>query len=451
MQKNWRDRLKAINTAESFWLLNCHISQSLLPQTTWQQITRNGLCLVDLEIQQGKISQIVDAGGSNLEQINQIDLQKKIVLPCFSDLHTHLDKGHIWERSPNLDGTFQTALDTAIADSQQFWQGEDVYRRMEFSLKCAYAYGTKAIRTHLDSFGEQAKISWQVFQDLQQQWQDRLELQAVSLVSLDYYQTPEGVALADLVAEYGGVLGGVLYINPQLDGQIETLFKLAKERDLDLDLHVDENGDPDSICLAKVAEAAIKYQFSGKIVCGHCCSLAVQSPEEVTRTIELVKQAGITVVSLPMCNLYLQDRTYQQEKQSQKPITPIWRGVTRVHELQQSGVSVAFASDNTRDPFYGFGDLDMWEVLQQATRIAHLDCDYNYWIRSVTQTPAQAMGLEPPVFKLGTAADLVIFPGRYYSELLSRSQHQRVIIRDGQIIDPILPEYTELDDLVGSI
>ena len=448
MSVKLKDYSSLINDSECYWLLNCHSPKSLLPPKNWQQITRNGLCVVDLQIQQGKISQIVDAGKSNSEQTKQLDLQKKIVLPCFSDLHTHLDKGHIWERSPNLDGTFQTALNTAIADSQQFWQAEDVYRRMDFSLKCAYAYGTKAIRTHLDSFGGQAAISWQVFHDLRHKWQDKLVLQAVSLVSLDYYQTPEGVALANLVQGYGGILGGVLYINPELDGQIETLFKLAAERNLDLDLHVDENGDPNSICLAKVAEAAIKYQFSGKIVCGHCCSLAVQSPIEMARTVELVKQAGITVVSLPMCNLYLQDRQYND---SQYAKTPIWRGVTRVHELQQNDVPVAFASDNTRDPFYSFGDLDMWEVFQQATRIAHLDCDYDYWVKSITQTPTQVMGLETYGFSLGTTADLVIFPSRYYSELLSRSQYQRVIIRDGQIINSILPEYTELDDLVGLI
>jgi cytosine/creatinine deaminase len=434
-----------IDNCDSYWLLNAHIPLSLLPEKNFQAITRDGLCLVDLEIERGVIKQVIASGSQNVDK-QQIDLQKKIILPCFVDVHTHLDKGHIWQRSPNLDGTFNTALETASRDAGRYWHYEDVYRRMEFSLKCAYARGTKAIRTHIDSFGEQADFSLNVFADLQQQWQGKIELQAVSLVSLDYYQTCQGVALTNKIKKINGILGGVLYIQPEIDTQIDTVFNLARERNLDLDFHVDENGDPDSTCLQKVAEAAIAHDFQGKIVCGHCCSLAVQSPERVAKTIDLVQQANIAIVSLPMCNLYLQDRQYNS---FQQPLTPHWRGITRVHELQQNGVEVAFASDNTRDPFYGFGDLDLLEVFEQAVRIAHLDSNYNYWINSVTQTPAKIMGLaNTGKIRAGISADLIIFKARYYSELLSRSQHERIVLRSGQAIDTTLPDYSELDDLI---
>ena len=60
-------------------------------------------------------------------------------------------------------------------------------------------------------------------------------------------------------------------------------------------------------------------------------------------------KAGISVVSLPMCNLYLQDRRTDGT-------TPRWRGVTLLHEMKARGIKVAIASDNTRDPFYAYGD-----------------------------------------------------------------------------------------------
>ena len=178
---------------KSYWLTNAHIPESLIPEKNYDLKTREGLCLVDIFIEQGKLKQVTPANEVKDNYIKQINLNKKIVLPCFIDLHTHLDKGHIWQRSPNLDGTFDTALKTIMGDAQQYWQTEDLLRRMEFSLKSAYAYGTKAIRTHIDSFGQQADISWQVLQDLQQKWQEKITLQGVSLVSLDYYQTGAGV------------------------------------------------------------------------------------------------------------------------------------------------------------------------------------------------------------------------------------------------------------------
>ncbi len=439
-----------IPTSQNYWIKNAQVPASLIVGGDFNQ-TKEGLCLVDLEIAQGAIAQIVPAGNSAASDTQMIDWRKGQVWPCFVDMHTHLDKGHIWERcalmrpaslTPNPDGTFASALETVKTDREKYWQAEDVYRRLEFGLKCSYAHGTKAIRTHIDSFGEQAAISLSVFKALQTEWENRVTLQAVSLVTLDYYQTPEGVALADRIAEIGGILGGVAYMHPDLEAQLDTVFSLAKERGLDLDFHTDETDDPNSICLQKVAEAALRHEFTGQIVCGHCCSLAVQTPEVVAKTLDLVKQARIGIVSLPMCNLYLQDR--------QPNRTPRWRGVTILQELKQHGIPTTVASDNCRDPFYGFGDHDVLEVLTQAVRIAHLDMPYGDWPCAVTKTSADLIRL-PNVGRIGVGlpADLMLFKGRNFSELLSRRQHDRIVIRNGQQIDTTLPDYAELDDLVA--
>ncbi|MDJ0715096.1 MAG: cytosine deaminase [Prochloraceae cyanobacterium] len=430
-----------IPSFDRYWLKNACVPTCLIEKKFTSQ-TREGLCLVDIEITGEIISQIIPAS-SESDCSQSVDLQKKIVFPCFVDIHTHLDKGQIWERSPNPDGTFDSALETSQTDGRKYWQLEDVSRRMEFDIKCSYANGTKAIRTHIDSFGSQAEISLEAFTTLQKQWTDKITLQAVSLVTLDYFQNDAGVALADKIAEIGGILGGVAYMHPELDAQLDNIFTLAKERHLDLDFHADENGDRDSICLRKIAAAAIRHQFSGQVICGHCCSLAVQSDEEVAKTLDLVKQANIAIVSLPMCNLYLQGRKEQK--------TPYWRGVTRVHELKQFGIPVAFASDNCRDPFFAFGNLDVLEVFNQSVRIAHLDMPYGDWCASVTKTPADLMRLtQIGRIGVGMPADLIIFKGRYFSELLSRNQSDRVVVRKGRSIDTTLPDYAELDDLIFS-
>ena len=432
-----------IPSSERYWLKNAHIPVSILENESFSPQTAEGLTLVNLEINDGNINRITSTIPPE-DNIPVIDLKKKLVFPCFIDMHTHLDKGHSWQRCPNHDGTFDSALKMVLEDSRREWRLEDVYRRMEFGVKCSYAHGTAAIRTHIDSFGQQAQISLTALGELQRQWAGKITLQAVSLVSLDYYQTSEGAALADKIAEFGGILGGVAYTNPDLQAQIDITFKLAQERGLNLDFHLDENGDSDSTCLAAIARTAIKEQFDGQIICGHCCSLAVQSPEIIQETLNLVKNAGIAIVSLPMCNLYLQDR--QEEK------TPFWRGTTKIKEMKKAGIPVAFASDNCRDPFYGFGDHDGLEVFTQAVRIAHLDTPYADWVNSVTLTPANLLGL-PHLgrIKTGLEANLLIFKARYFSELLSRPQWDRLVIRRGLSIDTTLPDYQELDDLVLGI
>lgn len=414
------------------------------PTAQWSEATDQSsseLLKVDLEITAGVISSIAAAGMLLGTESPSIDLNHGLVFPGFVDLHTHLDKGHIWERAPNPDGTFASAITTVQADAAKHWDAEDVYRRMEFGLKCSYAHGTTAIRTHLDAFGEQGDRSFAVFKQLQAEWRDRLILQAVALVPLEYFLTDAGEKLADLVAAVDGVLGGVAYLHPNLDQQLDRIFTLAKERNLSLDFHVDETNNPDSNCLHQIALTTLKHDYGNRVVCGHCCSLAVQDPAVAAATIALVKQAEIGIVSLPMCNLYLQDR--------QSGRTPRWRGVTLLHELKQAGVSVALASDNCRDPFHGFGDHDVLEVFSSSVKIAHLDRPFSDWCRAVTATPANLMNL-PTVGQIGVGlpADLVLFKARHYSELLSRSQHDRVVLRNGEPIDTSLPDYAELDDLL---
>jgi cytosine/creatinine deaminase len=404
----------------------------------------DGVVRVDLDLRDGRIAAIAPAqSGAG------VDLAGAMVLPCFVDMHTHLDKGHIWPRAPNPDGSFMGAINSVMADRSRNWSAEDVRRRFEFGLRCAFAHGTAAIRTHIDSYPGLAQRSVGVFVALRDEWAGRIALQAGSITPLEQFDTPFAVELADLMQRAGGLLGAVTRISggghegvpPEFTRQLDTLFKLAEERGLDIDLHVDESGEDGARALGLIASTALRRGFKGRITCGHCCSLAVQSDEVVAETLRLCREAGIAVVSLPMCNLFLQDRAQGR--------TPRWRGVTLLHELAAHDIPVAVASDNCRDPFYGYGDHDMLEVMREAVRIAHLDRPYGAWPNAFARTPADVMGLKAGRIAAGAPADLVIFRARRFSELLSRHQADRVVLRDGRAIDAALPDYRELDDIVA--
>ncbi len=390
------------------------------------------LVRTDLGLSEGRITApdgpVTDMGGA-------------MVLPAFVDMHTHLDKGHIWDRAPNPDGTFMGALTTVGADREAHWTAEDVRTRMEFGLRCAYAHGTRAIRTHLDSPPPQDSISWPVFKEVREDWRGRIDLQGASLMGIDRME-PGGAyrETADRVAEAGGVLGVVTYPVPNLQEQLNAFFDLADARGLEVDFHVDETMDAASETLRVIAETVLARGFDRPVTVGHCCSLSTQNEARALSTLDLVAKAGLNVVSLPMCNLYLQDRHPGR--------TPRNRGITLVHEMRARGINVAFASDNTRDPFYAYGDLDMLEVLRQATRIGHLDHSDPDWVQSVLRAPARAMSLGAPSLVPGAPADLVIFRARSWTELFARPQSDRIVLRNGQQIDRSLPDYSELDHLM---
>ena len=401
------------------------------------------LARVDMLVDSGRIAALAPAGTGDFGDAPRLPLAGRIVLPAFVDAHTHLDKGHIWPRASNHDGQFRTAIETVGADRAANWSAEDVAARMEFSLQCAYARGTRAVRTHLDSVGPQARISFPVFAEARARWKGRIDLQASPLFGVDVMFEPGHLeTVEEMVAAYGsGLLGAVTYMIPRLQEALDALFALAERRGWDLDFHVDETADPQARTLGAIADTALKRRFAGKILVGHCCSLARQDDDERERVIEKVARARMNVVSLPMCNMFLQDRHAGR--------TPRWRGVTALHELKAAGVATMIASDNTRDPFYAYGDMDMLEVWREGVRILHLDYPHAAWADAVAANPAQAMRVDPPRLAVGEPADMILTAARDFTELFSRPHEDRVVVRNGAAISAKAPGYAELDLLKG--
>ncbi|MEM9011670.1 MAG: cytosine deaminase [Pseudomonadota bacterium] len=395
----------------------------------------DGLTRLDLDIVGGRIA------AAEGEPDATVETGGAFVLPAPVDMHTHLDKGHIWARTPNPDGTFESALASVGADREACWSAEDVRARMTFALEAAYAHGSRAIRTHLDSIPPQHRISWPIFGEIKEDWAGRIDLQAVNLVGIDRVDDgPEFREIAETVAAHDGVLGAVTYPVGDLDQRLDTFFQIAAELGLDADFHTDETLDPASATLRNIALAVERTGFVGRVVAGHCCSLSTQTDEVAAEIIGRVADAGIHIVSLPLCNLYLQDR--------QAGRTPRYRGVTLVHELKAAGVPVRFASDNTRDPFYAYGDLDMLEVMREAWRIAHLDHSDDDWIRAFTTGPAETCGFAAAGLAPGDPADLILCRARSWTELFARPQFDRIVLRDGKAIDRRVPDYARLDALM---
>ena len=430
----------AFPTDGTFTLANVRVPVCLV-EGVGLAADEDGLANVTIDVADGRITSI----GSAAKAETALDGRGGIVLPAFVDCHTHLDKGHIWPRKRNPDGSFAGALTAVAEDRQARWTGEDVVARMDFALRAAYAHGTRAIRTHIDSVAPQETISWPVFEAMRERWHGRIELQGSSLIGIDQVRDADWFeTLADRVAEARGTIGAVTYMVPDLDGLLDRIFAAAIGRGTDLDFHADETDDAGAVSLARIAQAALRHRFDGRILVGHCCSLARQADRQVLETLDLVAEAGISVVSLPMCNMYLQDRRFDGT-------TPRWRGVTLLHEMKARGIPVAVASDNTRDPFYAYGDLDMLEVYREATRIAHFDHPVGDWPEAITKTPAAAMGLvDTGTLKAGAPADFTLFRGRRWTELLSRPENGRIVVRGGRSIDTTPPDYAELDELMES-
>jgi cytosine/creatinine deaminase len=439
-------------TGGRYWLVNTRVPACLLaaPPAGLAQADEEGVLRLDLLVENGRLARIEPSHSRANVDIPVVDLGHRQVWPTLIDIHTHLDKAHTVERSPNVDGTFHHARLAAAADRPN-WTEADLRRRMDFALRCAHAHGVSAIRSHIDTYAETVDRSWAVVREIREQWRGRIDLQAVSLCPVDLLQDAFGDRVAATVARSGGLLGGVTRAAignhgaplANIDALLDRLFTLAQRHDLDIDLHVDETHDPAAATLPHVARAALRHGYIGRVVCGHCCSLAVQPEDEVDRTLDLLAQAEIAVVTLPTVNMYLQDR--------QAGRTPRWRGVTVVHEMLRRGIRVAAAGDNCRDSFYAYGDHDVLDTFRQAVRILHFDHPLIEAPALVGSTPSRIGRFEEHgQIAVGAPARLIVFNARTVNEIVARPQSDRVVIERGQKLGVKVPDYAELWEAGGA-
>jgi cytosine deaminase len=266
------------------------------------------------------------------------------------------------------------------------------------------------------------------------------------MVPLAAFRQPWGEKLASMVAEHGGVLGAVTdglgaYEGPignALDELLDRLFRIAAERELDVDLHVDQTDDPKAFALPHIAQAVGRTNFRGRVVCGHCVNLALQPEETAQRTIAIAREAGLSFVTLPGSMMYLQDRRPHR--------TPRWRGVTLATELRKAGLAVALGGDNCRDAWFPFGDHDMLDTVQQAVRVFQFDdpiADAIAMAGPIASDIIQGGALGRIVE--GGPADFLLLSARTLNETMCRPQADRIILRAGVRVTEALPDFAELD------
>ena len=412
-------------------LLNARIPAACAPQGLPQ--AGDGLVAADLTISGG----CVRYGRTNA---SEVDLAGAMVWPCTIDAHTHIDKGQVWARSPNTDGSFHAAMEVAPRDAENS-DGEDMRTRAGFILGAAYAHGTKALRSHVDGAPERLDRNLGILSELAQDWAGRIDLQLCPFTGIG-----EDPAWIDTLAAWaadtpGQTLSLFLFSHPDLDPFLDRAIALADRYGLGLDFHADENLDPTSHCLDAIARAVLRTGFGGPVLVGHCCALSVQPQATMDATLNRVARAGLGIVSLPLCNAYLMGRA--------PATTPRHRGIAPVHEMRAHGIPVAIGSDNVRDAFYAYGDMDAVDLFRDAMRWMHLDHPVSDWPACVTATAADVIG-RPDLGRImdGDPADLIILSARNWSEFAARPAN-RTVLRNGVAIDTTPPDFTELDHLKG--
>ncbi|WER50607.1 amidohydrolase family protein [Cupriavidus sp. WKF15] len=392
---------------------------------------RDDAPLTDIAITNGRI--VALEAGIDVHADEIIDAGGRAVIPGLIEAHLHLDKALLHRRLPARFGTLDEAIRvTGILKGKQ--ERTDVLDRSRQVLDMAVRNGTVAVRAHPDVDLIQGLIGVETLLELKQEYHDLLDLQIVAFPQEGILKSSGTYELMVEAMQLGAdVVGGCPYNEltwADTRRHIDMVFELAQRFGAPVDLHADfadDASDQRFAAVSYIAQKTIETGYQGKVALGHVTSLGALDPDELAPLIELVREAGISIVTLPATDLYLGGR---KDRGSQR------RGLTPVKALHSAGVNVAYSSNNVRNAFTPFGTADMLQIGNMLAHVAQFGVpEHQLAVLDMgTYNAARAIGLDEQYgLAVGKDADLVILDTFRVADALLDIPPRLWVVKRGRI------------------
>ncbi|MXP21310.1 amidohydrolase family protein [Gordonia sp. HNM0687] len=360
-----------------------------------------------------------DAWAEDTSQPDWLDLRGFVLTAAAAEPHAHLDKALSWsELSPPLGD-----LGDAIASwrSGSVHLDEESFRRRALQTATAMLRnGITAVRTHADVLHDDDPLrAVRALADVREQLRGLMTIQIAVLASPT---TP--TALVEGALDAGAdLVGGAPHIADDPLADVIRLLDLAEKRGIGADLHIDEFMDGDHLTIEAFADRVADWPRDRIRTAGHCSRLATLPPADLQRVARTLTRASVSVIALPITNLYLQGRHGPSAGR---------RGITAIDALRDAGVLVAAGADNVRDPFNPVGRADPLETAALLVAAAHQSPDTA--LELVTDSARAVLGLEPAGPQVGARADFLAVRGTDVVDTIATAPADRVVIVNGAIV-----------------
>lgn len=374
------------------------------------------------------------------EAARVIDAQGLLVSPPFVDAHFHLDATlSLGRPRMNASGTLLEGI-ALWGELKPIQSIDEIVARAMRYCDLAVSQGLLAIRTHVDVSDEDLKTV-EAMLEVRESVKDYIDLQLVAFPQDGVFRA-EGADKHLLRALDMGVdvVGGIPHFERTMaDGarSVSWLCEVAAERGLRVDMHCDESDDPLSRHVETLAYETQRLGLQGRVTGSHLTSMHSMDNYFVSKLIALMAEADMQVIANPLINIMLQGRHDSYPKR---------RGQTRVRELRDAGLNVAFGADCVMDPWYSLGAADMLEVASMGLHVGQLSSrkDMRWCFDAVTEHPAKILGLEGYGLAVGNKADMVLLQAYDPIEAIRLKPSRLAVVRGGKVISETPPKIATL-------
>jgi cytosine deaminase len=376
---------------------------------------------VDIGVADGKI--VAVQPGLRAETPSY-DADGRLTCGGLVETHIHLEKSRIADRCAPESGRQPMAMERVSAIKHTFTV-EDAFRRAARTLEGCIKFGTTRMRPHIELDGGVELRTFEAVSALQRDYAWAIDMELCVFPQEGLTNNPRADELLVEALKRGArVIGAAPNFDPDHSGQIHRVFDLAREYDVDIDMHLDSGNSPDDMDIHLVCDLTEKYRLGGRVAIGHGCKYSTMPVAGLHTLAQRIADAGIAVTSLPATDLFMQGRDQTDN---------VRRGVVDVNALVEHGVNCSISTNNILNPFTPLGDCALIRMANLQANVCQIgdprrlrDC-----FAMLTDRSARLMNLKDYGIAVGNPADIVVIDALTPEQAVAENAAPLVVFKRG--------------------
>jgi cytosine deaminase len=377
---------------------------------------------LDIAVERGRIAAV---GRGISAEAEVYDANGNLACPGLIETHIHLDKSRIIDRCAPQERS-QLSPVKGVAPLKKSMSVEDVRMRAERTLEECVKHGTTRMRTQVEV---DPGIGMRGFEGVQSliadyKWAIDIEICVFPQEGLISYPGTEELLIEGL-KRGAKVIGGAPRYDSDEAGQIRRIFELAREFDVDIDMHLDVGPTPDALNIHLVRELTEKHKRGGRVVVGHMAKLSLMPPGEVAALAQSLADTGIAVTVLPTTDLFLMGRHQDHA---------VVRGVADANLLSGHGVNCSLSSNNILNPATPYGDCSLVRMANLYANVLQIDRpqELRKCFNMLTDMSARLLNLNDYGFAVGNPADVVVIGAQTPEQVIAEIAQPLAVFKNGK-------------------
>jgi cytosine deaminase len=380
---------------------------------------------VDIAVKDGRISAV---GPSVRGEGERVDAGGRFVSAGLVESHFHLDKSRILDRVAALEDRRATDYMKRVSSVKDSFTVEDTYARARETLEQCLLNGVLHMRTHIEVDPNVGLRGFEAIQQLAKDYAWGIDLQLCVFLQEGWTNVPGAEANVVQGLKRGAtVVGGAPRYDANGPAQIDRIFALAKDFDVDIDIHADGGYTTDDMMVWQICDLTDRMGWGGRVAIGHGNKYASLNDAEVQALGKRLAQSGVAVSALPATDLFTSGRHQEHS---------IMRGVADANALVAHGANCSIATNNVLNPFTPYGDCSLSRIANMYANVVQRGTqkDLSECFAMVSERPARILGRQDYGIAVGNPADLVVWNARTPAEVIATVAYPLMAFKRGRRI-----------------